>query len=133
MVLGCKFYLCKKNFTEERKIMIKHVHFKERKKALQIAPKRSAVIPTLQKDPPLLPLHKKIRRYHTKVSSCKRVTKSKRNEIQGILENNFKAGLLLFQRLCRERFFLSKQRKVVGFREGNFGRALCLSLILHSK
>ena len=52
--------------------MIKHVNFKKRKPAIQIASKRSAVIPTLQKDPPLFPLHKKITdhryRYHTKVS-----------------------------------------------------------------
>ena len=41
--------------------MIKHVQFKERKKALQIAPKRSAVIPTLQKDPPLS--HKGVDRF----------------------------------------------------------------------
>ena len=52
-------------------MIIKQVNFKERKNALQIAPKRSAVIPTLEKDPPLLPLHKKIRRYRTKVSFWK--------------------------------------------------------------
>jgi len=32
---------------------MKHVNFKERKKAVKIVSKRSAVIPTLQKDPPL--------------------------------------------------------------------------------
>jgi len=43
----------RKSFTKERKIMMKHVNLKERKKAVQIVSKRSAVIPTLQKDPPL--------------------------------------------------------------------------------
>ena len=33
--------------------MMKHVNFKERKKGGQIKSKRSAVIPTLQNDPPL--------------------------------------------------------------------------------
>jgi len=32
---------------------MKHVNFKKRKKAVQNVSKRSAVIPTLQKDPPL--------------------------------------------------------------------------------
>jgi len=59
----------RKPFTEERKMIKNQANFKERKKALQTAPKRSAVIPTLQKDPPLLPQHKKIRRYRTKVST----------------------------------------------------------------
>ena len=62
----------RKPFTKEREIIIKQVKFKDKKKALQIAPKRSAVIPPLQKDTPLLPLHKKIRRYCTKVSTCLR-------------------------------------------------------------
>jgi len=33
--------------------MMKNENFKDRKKAVQIVSKRSAVIPTLQKDPPL--------------------------------------------------------------------------------
>jgi len=33
--------------------MMKHVNVKERKKAAKITPKRSAVIPTPQEDPPL--------------------------------------------------------------------------------
>ena len=58
----------RKTLTKEREMIIKQVNFKDRKNALQIALKRSAVILTLQKDTPLLPLHKKIRRYRTKVS-----------------------------------------------------------------
>jgi len=60
--------LVNKSFSKEREMIIKQLNFKERKKALQIAPKRSAVIPTLQKDTPRYSqLHKKIRRYCTKV------------------------------------------------------------------
>ena len=57
----------RKSFTKERKIMMKHVNFKEQKKAVQIVSKRSAVIPTLQKELPLS--HKGVEVLSTK--SCR--------------------------------------------------------------
>jgi len=62
MVLGANFDLCKKTFYQRREMIIKQVNFKERKKAVQIAPKdrrcshftkRYAVTPTAQQGSPL--------------------------------------------------------------------------------
>jgi len=60
MVLGCNFDLCKTIFCQRTQNDDKTSKLKGKKKGLY---------KSRQKDPPLFPLHEKIRRYRTKVSS----------------------------------------------------------------